>query len=492
MSARRTDALSQPLPDIRTNGSPRAKPAVPSSVSMISLGCPRTLVDSELYLGRLQEKGFRVVEDVAGASVVIINTCSFIQESVKESIDTILQAVELKKQGKVQAVIVAGCLVQRFKHELIKELPDVDGFVGVDGFGDVETVVRQALQGAQPTSLRPRPQVPHRGTPVARAALTPAHYAYLKISEGCLKGCSFCIIPKIKGPLSSRPLEAVVAEARQLVEERGVQELIVVGQDTSDYGVDLYGQPRIAELLGRLAKVQGLRWIRLLYCHPRGVSDDLIQTIRDEPAICKYLDMAIEHADDAVLAKMNRGITQGRLREIIHTLRGQIPSIALRTSVIVGFPGETEVAFENLLGFLEEIRFDRLGAFRYSREEGSASYRFPEQVPPDVAARRYDQLMRLQQEIAAQVNARMLGRTCDVVIDEVDASDPAQCVGRTSADCPEVDGVVYVSSPRPLSPGTWTCVTITDSYEYDLVGTVVDTCLPVSQLTGSPVNGPTG
>ncbi|MBI4003539.1 MAG: 30S ribosomal protein S12 methylthiotransferase RimO [Candidatus Omnitrophica bacterium] len=476
MPARRTDALSQPLPDARTNGSPRPRPASPAaSVSMISLGCPRTLVDSEVYLGRLQQKGFRVVDDAEGSSAVIINTCSFIQESVKESIDTILRAVELKKQGKVKAVVVAGCLVQRFKQELIKELPEVDGFVGVDGFGDIETVVQQALEGTHPASLRPRPQVPHQGTPVARTALTPSHYAYLKISEGCLKGCSFCIIPKIKGPLSSRPLEAVVAEARQLVEERGVRELIVVGQDTSDYGVDLYGRPRIAELLGALAKIGGLTWIRLLYCHPRGVGHDLIQTIRDEPAICKYLDMAIEHADDGVLASMNRGITQGRLREIVHTLREQMPSIALRTSAIVGFPGETEAAFENLLGFLREIQFDRLGAFRYSREEGSASYRFPDQVPADIAKSRYDRLMQLQQEIATQVNARMLGRRCDVVIDEADASDPTQFVGRTSADCPEVDGTVFVHSTQPLAPGGFVSVRITDTYEYDLVGEVVGT-----------------
>jgi ribosomal protein S12 methylthiotransferase len=480
MPARRTDALSQPLPDTRTNGSPRAMSATPSStVSMISLGCPRTLVDSELYLGRLQQVGFRVVENVEGSAAVIINTCSFIQESVKESIDTILQAVELKKQGKIQAVIVAGCLVQRFKQDLIAELPEVDGFVGVDAFGDIETVVQQALAGTHPTSLRKHPRVPHQGAQVARFALTPAHYAYLKISEGCLKGCSFCIIPKIKGPLSSRPIEAVVAEAKQLVEERGVKELIVVGQDTSDYGVDLYGRPRIAQLLGRLAKVRGLRWIRLLYCHPRGITDELIQTIRDEPAICKYLDMAIEHADDAVLARMNRGITQARLREVVQTLRKQIPAIALRTSVIVGFPGETEAAFEHLVRFLQEIQFERLGAFRYSREEGSASFRFPDQVPADIADARYDRLMRVQQEIATQVNARAIGQTCDVVIDEADAGDPTQFVGRTGADCPEVDGVVYVSSVRSLSPGTWVPVKITDSYEYDLVGTVTDE-LPIS------------
>ena len=471
MPSRRTDALSQPVPDTRTNSSrrPIAAPAS-STVSMISLGCPRTLVDSELYLGRLAQHGFRVVEEVDGSSAVIINTCSFIQESVQESIDTILQAVELKKQGKVKAVIVAGCLVQRFKQGLIKELPDVDGFVGVDGFGEIERVVQQALQGEQPTSLRQRPQVPHHGGTVARSPLTASHYAYLKISEGCLKGCSFCIIPKIKGPLSSRPMEAVVEEATQLVQERGIKELIVVGQDTSDYGVDLYGQPRIAELLGRLSKVGGLRWIRLLYCHPRGITHDLIQTIRDEPAICKYLDMAIEHADDAVLERMNRGITQERLRQLVRTLRSEIPLMALRTSVITGFPGETEAAFENLLDFLREVQFDRLGAFRYSREEGSASYRFPDQVPAEVTQARYDRLMRVQQDVSAQVNARSLGTTCDVLIDEADPSDPTVFFGRTSADCPEVDGTVFVHSRRPLAPGTFVRVHITDTYEYDLVG----------------------
>jgi ribosomal protein S12 methylthiotransferase len=442
------------------------------TVSLISLGCPRTLVDSELYLGRLKQVGFESVESADGADVVLINTCSFVQEAIQESINTVLEAVQLKKQGRLKAVVVAGCLVQRFKQDIIKELPEVDGFVGVDGFGDIETVVQRALQGDAAISLRPHPNVPHQGRRVSRAPLTPHHYAYLKISEGCLKGCSFCVIPKIKGPLSSRPLEAVVEEARQLVEERGVQELIVVGQDTSDYGVDLYGRPRIAELLAAVAKIGGVRWIRLLYCHPRGVSQELIQTIRDEPAICKYLDMAIEHADDSVLARMNRGLTQARLRHTIHALRQAMPQITLRTSVIVGFPGETEAAFENLMRFLDEVQFERLGAFTYSSEEGSASFRFPDHVPTAVKQARFDQLMRLQQEVAAEVNSRCLGRTLDVLIDEADATDPTQFVGRTSADCPEVDGVVFVHSATPLTPGALVPVRITDSYEYDLVGTV--------------------
>ena len=430
-------------------------------------------MDSEIYLGRLQQVGFQVVDSVEQSETVIINTCSFVESAIKESIDTVLQAVALKKQGKLKAVIVAGCLVQRFKQELIKELPDVDGFVGVDGFGDIETVVHRALRGERPQSLRPRPQLPHRGGRVARVPLTPPHYAYLKISEGCLKGCSFCVIPKIKGPLASRPIEAIVEEATQLVEERGARELIVVGQDTSDYGVDLYQRPRIAELLGSLAKIGGVKWIRLLYCHPRGVSADLIQTIRDEPTICKYLDMAVEHADDAVLARMNRGLTQARLRETIRALRREIPGMTLRTSIIVGFPGETEAAFERLLGFLRDVQFERLGAFQYSNEEGSASFRFPDHVPDAVRRARFDRLMQLQQEIATEVNARFIGRTHEVLIDESSPDEPDLFVGRTSADCPDVDGVVFVRSAHPLAPGTFVPVEITDSYEYDLVGNVV-------------------
>ncbi len=448
---------------------------VPSpTVSMISLGCPRTLVDSELYLGRLKQVGFQVVDQVEGSDTVLINTCSFIQDSIKESIDTILQAVELKKQGKVKAVVVAGCLVQRFKQDLIKELPEVDGFVGVDGFGDIDTVVQRALHGEPSQSLRPHPSVPHRGMRVARAPLTPSHYAYLKVSEGCLKGCSFCVIPKIKGPLSSRPLEALVEEAKQLIEERGVRELIVVGQDTSDYGVDLYHRPQIAELLAALAKLEGLEWIRLLYCHPRGVSSELIQTIRDEPRICKYLDMAIEHADDEVLHRMNRGLTQAQLRQTIHRLRLEIPGMTLRTSIIVGFPGETEAAFDNLLAFLQDVQFERLGAFTYSHEEGSAAFRFPDQVPDPLRQARLDRLMQVQQLIATQGNSRLLGRALPVMIDEADAADSTQYVGRTSADCPEVDGVVYVTSAGALRSGDIVPVRITDSLEYDLIGSVVD------------------
>ncbi len=449
-------------------------PTKPPTVNLISLGCPRTLVDSEIYLGRLIKTGFSVVEHVEDADVAVINTCSFIQDSIKESLDTIFDAVELKKRGKLKAVVVAGCLVQRFKEGLIKDLPEVDGFVGVDGFGDIDTVVQRALQGKPIARLRQRPQTPYQEV-AFRVPLTVSHYAYLKVSEGCLKGCSFCVIPKIKGPLSSRPIEALVDEAKRLIEERGVKELIVIGQDTSDYGIDLYGRPRIAELLDQLARLDGLSWIRLLYCHPRGVSDQIIRAIRDNPRVCTYLDLAIEHADDHVLARMNRGITQDRLRETIHRLRSAIPEIALRTAAIVGFPGETEAAFENLLGFIREMRFDRLGAFRYSREEGSASFRYPDQIPDAVKEARYDRIMAVQQELSREANQRWLGRELDVLIDETDADDPTMFLGRMYADCPEVDGLVYVRSPqRPLRPGTFVRARIQDAYEYDLVAEPVE------------------
>lgn len=425
-------------------------------------------MDSEIHLGRLKGQGFQPVDQVEGSDVVIINTCSFIQESIQESIDTILDAVELKKRGKVKAVLVAGCLVQRFKQDLIKELPDVDGFVGVDGLGEITTVAQRVLAGGRAASIRARAASLPMGSP-PRVALTCSHYAYLKISEGCLKGCSFCVIPKIKGPLVSRPLEEVVDEAARLVEERGVKELIVVGQDTSDYGVDRYGRPRIADLLAALARVEGLRWIRLLYCHPRGVTQELINVFRDAPVLCRYLDMAIEHADDRILARMNRGLTQARLLDTIEALRRQIPGIALRTSVIVGFPGETDAAFEGLLAFIERVRFERLGTFRYSNEEGSAAFRYLDQIPEPIKQGRFDRLMRLQQQLAEELNRRWLGQECEVVIDEPDPSDPTVFLGRTYADCPEVDGLVYVHSPRPLSPGQFVQVRITDTYEYDLV-----------------------
>lgn len=440
-------------------------------IGMLSLGCPRTLVDSEVLLGRLKRQRYAVAEEVADCDVAIVNTCSFIAESVQESIESILDVVELKRQGKLRAVIVAGCLPQRYPVELYDELKDVDGFMGVDGFDVVDQVVADVLAGKRPSVIRKRPQVPHVGF-AERVALTPQHYAYLKISEGCLKGCSFCIIPKLKGPLHSRPLDDVVAEARMLVEERGCRELIVVGQDTSDYGVDLYGQPRLVELLDRLSSLDGVTWVRLLYCHPRGVTDGLMDLLATRPTLARYLDMAIEHSEDAVLQRMNRGMTRAGLASLIIKLRERVRGIALRTSVIVGFPGETAVEFEALCDFLRWAKFDRLGAFMYAREQGTASFNLPDQVPQEVKQSRYDRLMLVQQEIAREIQARQIGRELLVHIDEQDGHDPRLWLGRSHADCPDVDGVVYVKG-ADLTPGDFVLTRITDAYEYDLVGVPV-------------------
>lgn len=441
----------------------------PVRVGMLSLGCPRTLVDSELLLGRLQRQGFGVAQELSDCDVAIVNTCAFIEESVKESIDAILDVVELKRQGKLRAVLVAGCLPQRYPCELYDELREVDGFLGVDGFDVVDQVVADALAGKRPSVVRKRPQVPHVGW-ADRVALTPAHYAYLKISEGCLKGCSFCIIPKLKGPLRSRPQDDVVAEAQMLVQSRGCRELIVVGQDTSDYGVDLYGSPRLVALLDRLSQLDGVRWVRLLYCHPRGITEDLIELLAERPQLARYLDMAIEHSEDRVLARMNRGMTRAGLMGLITRLRSRVPNIALRTSVIVGFPGETEEEFEQLCAFLQWAKFDRLGAFMYARESGTASCALPDQVPEDVKRARYDRLMQAQQVIARELNERLIGTELLVHIDEPDSHDPHLWLGRGPADCPDVDGVVYVKGASGLQPGDFVRTRITDAYEYDLVG----------------------
>lgn len=442
-------------------------------VGMISLGCPRTLVDSEILLGRLKTKGIALADEVTEADVAIVNTCGFIEESVRESVDTVMQLAALKKEGKLKAVVVAGCLAQRFKQGLFEELTEADGIVGVDAFEEIDAVVQRVMAGQRSYTVRARPHVPHFGL-AERVALTPSHYGYLKISEGCLRGCSFCIIPKLKGPLHSRPMEMAVAEARRLVAERGCRELIVVGQDTSDYGADLYGRPRLAELLDALSRIPGVRWVRLLYCHPRGVTEELMQVMASRPTICKYLDMAIEHSEDAVLQRMNRGMTRAELLALIQRLRDRVPGIALRTSLIVGFPGETDAEFQGLLDFLSEVRFERLGAFRYSREEGTASYHLADQVPPSVAEARFRRVMELQQRLSAAWLERQQGRTVEVHIDEPMPETPGWFLGRTSADCPEVDGVVHVDARQArVAPGDFVPVTITDTYEYDLVGSVV-------------------
>jgi ribosomal protein S12 methylthiotransferase len=410
-------------------------------IGVVSLGCPRNLVDSQNILGRLCGKGYEVV-DIQDADIGLVNTCSFIDEAKKESIDAVLELIDLKKEGYLKKIIVAGCLPQRYKEELLPHLKEVDAFVGRVGL--------ENRSGQKPYQL------------------TPGHFAYLKISEGCNHGCSFCVIPKIKGALQSRTIASIVKEARQLDKEKK-SEINLVGQDISIYGLDIYKKLSLSRLLREItASLKRIRWLRLLYLHPHNLSDDLLGIIADEQKICKYVDLPLQHINSRILKAMNRKADKKKIMKLISFARKKIPGAAIRTSLIVGFPGETEREFEELVSFVREQKFERLGVFRYSREEGTAAFNYPEQVPEKVKEERFDILMRIQQEISRQLNRSFFGRVEEVLIDEKESD--GIYLGRLSIDAPEVDGLVYVRTKKALSPGDFVKIKISDTYEYDLVG----------------------
>ena len=409
--------------------------------SIISLGCPRNLVDSEVIVSEFRKKGFVFQDEAAKADTVIVNTCAFIEDAKKESIDTILKVIDAKKNGDVKRIVVAGCLPGRYGKELKKELKEIDEFRGVLEFKRV---------GEWAPSLTPR------------------HYAYLKISEGCRNKCTYCIIPDIKGPYRSRPMESILEEAEGLV-EKGIKEIILVGQDTSLYGIDLYKKKRLAELLRKLDKISKENWVRILYCHPANLENDVIGAIRDSRHICKYIDLPIEHISDRILKQMGRRITKKDIIRLIRFIRREIPGVALRTSFIVGFPGERDSEFQELLSFIEEIRFERLGLFRYSREEGTPAYNLKGQIRELEKERRFSQAMLLQQGVSRGINERFKGQILKTLIEE---KEEDRYIARTEYDAPEVDGCVYVEG-RDLSIGNFYNVRINDTYEYDLTGEVV-------------------
>lgn len=407
-------------------------------VGILSLGCPRNLADSENILGRLSGKGHAIV-DLDKADIGIVNTCAFIEEAKKESIDAILDLIELKKEGRLKKIIVYGCLSQRYKDELKKELPEVDAFVG-----------RVSLNHTQ----KPFP-------------LTPGHYRYLKICEGCINNCSYCIIPKIKGRFTSLDMGALLRRAEGLDKEK-ISELNIVGQDITAYGTDLYKEKSLARLLSRLVKkTKNIGWLRLLYLYPSRIDRELLRVIRDNPRVCKYVDLPLQHINSRILRLMRRRTARADILKVVDMVRKEIPAVAIRTSLIVGFPSETDREFGELLEFIEEMRFERLGAFVYSPEEGSAAYAFKGQVPPKIKQERFSALMLKQQEISRSINQGFMHKTMDVLIDE---KQGGRYLGRTQYDAPEVDGVVYVKSPAALKPGDFVKVKITDTLEYDLVG----------------------
>jgi ribosomal protein S12 methylthiotransferase len=402
--------------------------------------------------------------------VIVINTCCFINDAKEESINTILEMAELKKTGKLKALIVAGCLAQRYKQEIIDEIPEVDGILGTSTYDEISNVLKKALGGEHVSCFHDLDQSPKMKT--GRMLTTGGHYAFLKIAEGCEKHCTYCIIPSLRGKYRSVPMEELVAEAQSLADQ-GVKELILVAQETTLYGVDLYGKKMLPELLHRLAAIDGIYWIRIQYCYPEEITDELIETIATEEKVCHYLDIPIQHGSDRILKRMARRTTQAQLREIIGKLRERIPDIALRTTLITGFPGETEEDHEELMAFVDDMEFERLGVFTYSAEEDTPAATYPDQVPEELKEQRRDEVMELQQEIAFEKSENMVGRILDVMI-EGKVADESAYVGRTYMDAPNVDGYIFVNSGELFMSGDFVRVKVTGASEYDLIGEVYD------------------
>lgn len=438
-------------------------------ILFISLGCDKNLVDSEVMLGILADRGFEMTDTEDDADIIIINTCCFINDAKEESINTILEMAEYKKTGPCKALIVTGCLAQRYKQEIVDEIPEVDAVIGTSKYDEIFDAVDQALKGSHFLDVDDLDRLP--SVPGKRILTTGGHYAHLKIAEGCDKHCTYCIIPKIRGNYRSVPMEQLLAEAASLAEQ-GVKELILVAQETTLYGVDLYGKKSLHILLKELAKIKGIRWIRILYCYPEEIYPELIETIKNEKKVCHYLDMTIQHASDAILKRMGRRTTKAQLKETVSLLRKEIPDIVLRTTLIAGFPGETQEQHEELMEFVDEMEFERLGVFAYSPEENTPAASMPDQIPEEIKEERRDAILELQQEIAFDKAADMVGRTLYAMIEGKVADEPAY-VARTYADSPDIDGYVFVNTGEMLMSGDFVKVKITGSAEYDLIGELV-------------------
>ena len=512
-------------------------------ILFISLGCDKNLVDSEVMLGILADRGFEMTDTEDDADIIIINTCCFINDAKEESINTILEMAEYKKTGPCKALIVTGCLAQRYKQEIVDEIPEVDAVIGTSKYDEIFDAVDQALKGSHFLDVDDLDRLP--SVPGKRILTTGGHYAHLKIAEGCDKHCTYCIIPKLRGKFRSVPMERLVTQAKEMAEEygitprktasildtfscifqgvipygaqmlvaisaanelgcelsafqimpkirgnyrsvpmeqllaeaaslaeQGVKELILVAQETTLYGVDLYGKKSLHILLQELAKIKGIRWIRILYCYPEEIYPELIETIKNEKKVCHYLDMPIQHASDAILKRMGRRTTKAQLKETVSLLRKEIPDIVLRTTLIAGFPGETQEQHEELMEFVDEMEFERLGVFAYSPEENTPAASMPDQIPEEIKEERRDAILELQQEIAFDKAADMVGRTLYAMIEGKVADEPAY-VARTYADSPDIDGYVFVNTSEMLMSGDFVKVKITGSAEYDLIGELV-------------------
>lgn len=439
-------------------------------IMFISLGCDKNLVDTEMMLGMLAEKGYQFTDDEQEAEIVVVNTCCFIGDAKEESINTLIEIGQLKETANVKMLIAAGCLAQRYRKEIREQIPEVDVIIGTMAIDKIVEAVEEYQTKQYTTFVEDIDRTPVSGK--KRVVTTGGHYAYMKIAEGCDKRCSYCIIPKVRGSYRSIPMDTLLKEAATLVEQ-GVKELILVAQETTLYGTDLYGKKSLPELLRKLSEIRGLYWIRILYCYPEEITEELIDTIAELPKVCHYLDIPIQHASDKILKRMGRRTNQQQLKDKIAMIRSKIPDMCLRTTLITGFPGESQEDHEQSMAFVDEMEFDRLGVFTYSAEEDTPAAGFPDQIEEEVKKDRQADIMELQQEIAFEKAECMTGQDVLVMI-EGKVADENAYVGRTYKDAPNVDGLVFVNTDRELMTGDFVPVHITGSYEYDLIGEIKD------------------
>lgn len=437
-------------------------------VGMVSLGCPKNQVDAEVLLSSIKRDGFELTADAQQADVVIINTCGFIESAKQESIDSILEFCELKERGKLQCVVVTGCLAERYREEIAREIPEADVVLGIGSNADIAKAITEALGGKKVAAFGEKQNLALSGE---RVLSTPSYFAYLKIAEGCDNNCTYCAIPAIRGPYRSRGMEDILREAEWLA-STGVKELIVVAQDTTRYGSDLYGELRLPELLRRLCKIDGFVWIRVLYCYPEMVTDELLDVLAEEPKMAKYIDIPIQHINSAVLRRMHRRSTREEILSVVGRVRERVPNVTLRTTLIAGFPGETKEQFEELVEFVKESKFDRLGCFAYSQEEGTPAARLPDQLDEETKARRAELVMLEQQTISEARNRAQLGKTIKVLVESFDMESCCY-VGRSEADAPDIDGAVLFVSEKEWEPGEFAEVELLDILDYDLMGRAI-------------------
>ena len=439
-------------------------------VGMISLGCPKNRVDGEIMLAKLAGSGFEITNELNGADCVIVNTCGFIDDAKKEAIETILEVAQLKEAGEVGSLVVTGCLAQRYRDEVLREIPEIDGIVGIGSNEDIVAAVKDVVSGKKFASFRSEYCLPMNGD---RLLTTPDHWAYLKIAEGCSNRCSYCAIPYIRGNYRSREIEDIVAEAESLAKS-GCRELVIIAQDVTKYGKDNYGELKLPELLKALCRIEGIEWIRLLYCYPDSLTDELIETIAAEEKICNYIDLPLQHSDRNTLKRMNRRGSGEEYKLLISKVRDRIPDVVVRTTFITGFPGETEEEFEDLCGFVEEVGFDRLGCFAYSAEEGTPAAEMEDQIDEAVRSRRAEIIMDIQYPIFEKKQREKVGRTLRVLVDGFDEDDMLY-YGRTYMDCSEIDSRVIISTEEELLPGSFVDVRIIGTDDIDLIGEVIST-----------------